>query len=1485
MTQKNTNYTLYILAFIIILTSARLVQVRIRNHMAAQQLYQQVAISESRHQLITIINNAYFANTNFMAAVQVNNIYGEWMQASINATLLHNGNEIMHTVPFYTNQYGHSTIEFPLHNLASGEYTLRMAVESDMGEEFFYNTFHIQEDRAQNFVINFDKGLYNPGDDVLFRILALYSSTAEPIARGQFNISIFDGNSNRVYSQTAQASEFGIISGRFSLADEVNSGFYRLQVSHGNAVVAEAVFEVSPFVLPRFEVNLSTDKAEYQLGEAILLTGNAMYFFGEPVNQGNVAIHINNQTFNTELDDYGNFSFTHIAETPGAYEFWVEVIDNSNYRIEATLTVHASEGIFQIEVMPELGYLVQGMPNTVYIFTHRASGAPVRTFMQVTGRNFSRQVATDENGIGMFILEDAELENHILVIAQDMEGNRIQQDFYVAGVARNITLRTNKPRYAMGGTVYLELNSTDSNGMFKIYAYRNNRLLQIVQTTDNTAKLNFDGAFGLIDIYAIWVPTGTTNTRTLPHAHRTIFVDPGRYMQLNIQSDRPEYKPGEFVNLSIDVTDNTGTGLEAALLVSIVDEAMLSLAANDLSIDNIRLALEDIRFGNDLDAATLYTSLIAGVSEQALTRLLLRQDSSRPDIRLATLVNPEYTPANMSWQRAWQSFLNALRVILLMILSVCFFISYRAKHKTLIQPIDHASSTDTMPILSNKRVVLLVAISLFVALFSLIFLSSCSSNRDDSESDSVRQDNVAFDQAAPAPSIPRQDSDFSASFEMAADAPPSVAGIHAGHQPIQPTDSPPVIETQTARVRRLFLETMLFVPELIARDGHADLAFILADNITTWNIQVVGNTKDGIVGYSQSSIRAFQPFFVDFELPRNSIRHDQVSIPVTVFNYTEEDQTVIITIAEMDWFLLHGDAVQTITVPHGRSQMVYIPITITQFGNYVFRVYADTFNFADAAERPISINPEGFRIREVVSSGSINSSTWQHLLFMQEDIADTRRAFITFYPSAMSQVIEGMENIFRMPFGCFEQTSSILYPNILALQYMRQNNLDSPELTQRALTYINSGYQRLLTFEVGGRTGGFSLFGSHPAETLLTAYGLMQLKDLYNVYTIDGNVLYRMLEFLFEHQNWDGSFEITGRDVNRICDSQSLAFNAYITWALSEAFPTDPRLANSISYLLFNLYAIDDNYTLALLANALVNVGDAMASYVVDRLVNNIVLGDNTAHVTSSTRDYFGAFGSIQYLQATALTSLALSRYGSHDSVNDLLINYIISRRDTWGTWHSTQATILSLKALTSHTAQAPLEDGQITVTIGDQERVITIDSQNTLDLYQVSFTELERENIVDIRFPDLGRVTYKIVVEYFAPYDSVELNRGFELSSRMNTELAVHELVQQEIRIVNTSGDIVNNGLVAISIPQGFRVERNSLAMLQHMGIIERYEMRFDNINLYMRDTDPGEIIDLTIAYRPAFPVAVTGGHVRVFDYYNPMVEGFLKPVEIVVR
>ena len=55
-----------------------------------------------------------------------------------------------------------------------------------------------------------------------------------------------------------------------------------------------------------------------------------------------------------------------------------------------------------------------------------------------------------------------------------------------------------------------------------------------------------------------------------------------------------------------------------------------------------------------------------------------------------------------------------------------------------------------------------------------------------------------------------------------------------------------------------------------------------------------------------------------------------------------------------------------------------------------------------------------------------------------EAIEGSPKMILKIYPSTFSQIVEGLDGIFRMPYGCFEQTSSTTYPNVLALDYLKR---------------------------------------------------------------------------------------------------------------------------------------------------------------------------------------------------------------------------------------------------------------------------------------------------------------------------------------------------------------------------------------------------------------------------------------------------------------
>ena len=114
-----------------------------------------------------------------------------------------------------------------------------------------------------------------------------------------------------------------------------------------------------------------------------------------------------------------------------------------------------------------------------------------------------------------------------------------------------------------------------------------------------------------------------------------------------------------------------------------------------------------------------------------------------------------------------------------------------------------------------------------------------------------------------------------------------------------------------------------------------------------------------------------------------------------------------------------------------------------------------------------------------------------------------------------------------MPGGCFEQTSSSAYPNVLVVDYIKTDPHRNPAAMMKAEQYLNAGYQRLLTFE--HQAGGFDWWGRANEPLIwLSAYGLQEFNDMAKVYPIDRGVIDRTQAWLMKQQAADGTWAKIG---------------------------------------------------------------------------------------------------------------------------------------------------------------------------------------------------------------------------------------------------------------------------------------------------------------------------------------------------------------------
>ncbi len=736
---------------------------------------------------------------------------------------------------------------------------------------------------------------------------------------------------------------------------------------------------------------------------------------------------------------------------------------------------------------------------------------------------------------------------------------------------------------------------------------------------------------------------------------------------------------------------------------------------------------------------------------------------------------------------------------------------------------------------------------------------------------------------------------------------PNLASVHSSARKVMAMNDLNALDTalmaegageeeslSSPRIREYFPETLFWQPELITDDnGRADLALPLADSITTWRMNADAVSGGGLLGSRQLDIPVFQDFFVDLDLPVALTRNDEVSIPVACYNYLKQAQTLRLTLEAGDGCGVQGASEQILNLAPNEVKSASFRIKAREVGLHPLTVTARGGAMSDAVRRQVEVRPDGTQ-QEQLQNATLRQSAAHTVVIPLDAIPNSVRLLLKVYPSSFSEVVEGLDAIFEMPHGCFEQTSSSTYPNVLALRYMKEMNQITPEIEIKARKYITAGYQRLLTFEIAG--GGFELFGHPPANEMLTAYGLLEFTDMATVHAIDPAVLDRSAKWLLSKQKSNGAWgsDKLAHSWQDVSGEQQTT--AYIAWALAEARRPSPQLDAALNYLRTNITPTNQAYTLALAANALLadNPKDSVGLRLAEALQAQFVSDTETAHLASKGRGAMYSYGPCLDIETTALATLALMKSGQYPEIIKKALTWILRQKDPRGTWHSTQATILAMKALLAGTGKALGGDAQADLAIAINEQLaynIQIKPE-TSDLLQVcNLTKHLRPgtNTVTLSTKDKAvEIPYQLAATWWVPWAAPAAESPKELSIKVDydrTSLAVNDVLKSTVTVQNNQPAAIQMAIIDLGIPPGFRVDTAAFEKLVQSGVLAKYEVTGNQCILYVRGIPAEKPIRFTFDLKAMYPIKAQSPASRVYEYYNPQNQAKAMGREIVVR
>jgi hypothetical protein len=574
-----------------------------------------------------------------------------------------------------TDAQGSAEVSFVVPEDLDPSQILIVETDSDLGSDDIQRPVTVARD--YRVLLTTDKPLYQPGQVIHVRALALGSFDLIPAAGQDLEIVIADGKGNKVFRQTAVTSEYGVAAVDFQLASQVNSGNYKITAALGNTS-SEKTVTVEYYVLPKFAVELTTERSFYLPGEHVRVTLNADYFFGKPVAGGQVLVE--GYTFDVERSDV--FSLQGPTDAAGGFEFEFDlpgylvgsdleaglgrfylqatVTDLALHNETSNLSLPVSQNALVIDAIPEGGQFRMGVENILYLLASYPDGTPAECSLSVTfyENNQTVTVETGPYGLAEVRLVPEYPYQQFVVTATDQQGNQAQQEFYFEGdwYEETVLLRPDKPVYRVGETMNLTILTSASQGTVYLDFVREGQTLSTrsIPVTDGRAEVAVDltpDLYGTLEMHAYKILSWGGITRDT----RLVVVDQATDLSLALQPGQDTYRPGDTASLDIQVTGTDGQGAASAVGLAIVDESVFALAEQDPGFAKLYFMLESelLQPKYDLHGFSI-PDLVSGLPQESAPVVQAVEGAAQASLAAATPRNVAFGLDANSHQDAMQ---------------------------------------------------------------------------------------------------------------------------------------------------------------------------------------------------------------------------------------------------------------------------------------------------------------------------------------------------------------------------------------------------------------------------------------------------------------------------------------------------------------------------------------------------------------------------------------------------------------------------------------------------------------------------------------------------------------------------------------------------------------------------------------------------------------------------------------------------------------
>ena len=627
--------------------------------------------------------------------------------------------------------------------------------------------------------------------------------------------------------------------------------------------------------------------------------------------------------------------------------------------------------------------------------------------------------------------------------------------------------------------------------------------------------------------------------------------------------------------------------------------------------------------------------------------------------------------------------------------------------------------------------------------------------------------------------------------------------------------------------------------------GLSQVTFTLPDNLTKWQVESVGITKDTLVGAAYKEVVAQKKIMAVPIIPRFVVPGDEFMVGVKIFNQTEESQPLSVSI-KSPTLKLQGSTGTTRTVGAGKTDVVYFsavaPPSMDQ-GAHTLTLSAVNEDFNDTVTQTIPITRNTTYEASATAGGTTDAVSKEYLFLPGNAVADQGGVTIKTSATLALYLTDALQYMFDYPYGCAEQIASKLravaigkrvlaLPNVGTQFVLPQVSFDGRKYTVDDAVAI--GLKKLL--DAQNVDGGFAYYKGLQSYPSLTVTVLQSLLDLRRAgYAISQTVLdsaanYAYGKFL-EHGSayyranpYELDSLIIALPTLQRVDSSSRSYYSMLGMVsdlATQSYLSDK--ANSLSLGTLALFAADKNS----------GISAGLKERVFSTLQNRVAIDSRGAYVRKGDGNQLWSYYETRE-KDTALLLQALAADRREYSQTDNLIRTLMGSRSKDGSWGSTNTSAAVLDAVAQYLEWKKETTSRFTLEALLDAKSVARDTFGPDNILRPAETFLPMEGIEKDELHlftfskqnlngSANKMYYDLSLKYFLPADLISpRDEGFAVSRGM---YALTDAAQAKPLKTVKVGEVVRGVVTIVSpkerhffsledfIPAGFELVDFSLA------------------------------------------------------------------------